>query len=125
MSPVRTSLRWVVSLSLGAIVAALGIAGAQSPSPERLLVLLRDASALAIVDPANGSVLARVPTGSDPHEVTASRDGRLAFVASMVDGISVIDISAQKEIRRGGSSAFVGASLPSPYVPGIVLVPLA
>ena len=100
MSPVRTSLRWVVSLSLGAIVAALGIAGAQSPSPERLLVLLRDASALAIVDPANGSVLARVPTGSDPHEVTASPDGRLAFVASMVDGISVIDISAQKEIRR-------------------------
>ena len=100
MSPLRTSLRRVVSLSLSAIVAGLSIASAQTPSPGRLLVLLRDASALAIVDPASGTILGRVPTGRDPHEVTASADGRLAFVASMVDGISVIDIAAQEEIRR-------------------------
>ena len=100
MSQVKTSLQWVVSLSLAVIVTVLGIAHAQAQSPGRLLVLLRDASALAIVDPASGTVLARVPTGRDPHEVTASADGRLAFVASMVDGISVIDISAQEEIRR-------------------------
>ena len=100
MSQVKTSLRWVVSLSLAVIVTGLGIADAQAQSPERLLVLLRDASALAIVDPASGTVLARVPTGRDPHEVTASADGRLAFVASMVDGISVIDIAAREEIRR-------------------------
>ena len=71
-----------------------------APSPERLLVLLRDASALAIVDPVSGTVLGRVPTASDPHEVTASPDGRLAFVASPSDGISVIDIAALTEIRR-------------------------
>lgn len=100
MSRVKTSPRWVVSLSFAALVAALGVAGAQTPSPGRLLVLLRDASALAIVDPANGTILGRVPTGRDPHEVTASADGRLAFVASMVDGISVIDIATQEEIRR-------------------------
>ena len=100
MSRVRTVPRWGVSLSVAAVVAAFGIASAQSPSPGRLLVLLRDASALAIVDPASGAVLGRVPTGRDPHEVTASADGRLAFVASMVDGISVIDIAAQEEIRR-------------------------
>ncbi len=100
MSPLRTSLRRVVSLSLSAIVAGLSIASAQTPSPGRLLVLLRDASALAIVDPTSGTILGRVPTGRDPHEVTASADGRLAFVASMVDGISVIDIAAQEEIRR-------------------------
>ena len=100
MSAVRTSLWWVVSLSLGAFVSWLSIASAQAPSSGRLLVLLRDASALAIVDPASRTVLARVPTGRDPHEVTASADGRLAFVASMVDGISVIDIAAQEEIRR-------------------------
>ena len=100
MSQVKTSLQWVVSLSLAVTVTVLGIAHAQAQSPGRLLVLLRDASALAIVDPASGTVLARVPTGRDPHEVTASADGRLAFVASMVDGISVIDISAQEEIRR-------------------------
>ena len=100
MSSVNTSLRWVVSLSLAVIVTVLGVADAQPQSPERLLVLLRDASALAIVDPASGTVLGRVPTGRDPHEVTASADGRLAFVASMVDGISVIDLAAQEEIRR-------------------------
>ncbi len=100
MSAVRTSPWWVVSLSLGAFVSWLSIASAQAPSFGRLLVLLRDASALAIVDPASRTVLARVPTGRDPHEVTASADGRLAFVASMVDGISVIDIAAQEEIRR-------------------------
>ena len=100
MSRVNTSPRWVVSLAFSAIVAALSITSAQTPSPGRLLVLLRDASVLAIVDPASGTVLGRVPTGRDPHEVTASADGRLAFVASMVDGISVIDIAAQEEIRR-------------------------
>ena len=61
MSQVKTSLRWVVSLSLAVIVTVLGIAVAQAQSPGRLLVLLRDASALAIVDPASGTVLGRVP----------------------------------------------------------------
>ena len=98
MSPVKISRRCIVSL--GALVAAASFVTAQTPSPERLLVLLRDASALAIVDPVSGTVLGRVPTARDPHEVTASPDGRLAFVASPSDGISVIDIAAQKEIRR-------------------------
>ena len=99
MNQVRLSCRRVASMSLALVVAVLVVASAQEP-PGRLLVLLRDASALAIVDPENGTVLGRVPTGRDPHEVTASADGRLAFVASMVDGISVIDIAAREEIRR-------------------------
>ena len=101
MSQINISRQWTISLAiLAALTAATGIASAQAPSPERLLVLLRDASALAIVDPASGTVLGRVPTGRDPHEVTASPDGRLAFVASPSDGISVIDIATQREIRR-------------------------
>ncbi len=87
-------------LSLGALVATVTLAAAQSPSPARLLVLLRDASALAIVDPVAGKVLAQIPTARNPHEVTASPDGKLAFVASPSDGISVIDLAAQKEVRR-------------------------
>ena len=100
MNPFRMSFRRVVSLSLALLVTVLGVASAQAPPSGRLLVLLRDASALAIVDPETGDVLGRVPTGRDPHEVTASADGRLAFVASMVDGISVIDIAAREEIER-------------------------
>ena len=89
----------VVSLLVLAVLAS-GSLRPQERSSERLLVLLRDASALAIVDPASGTVLGRVPTGRDPHEVTATPDGRLAFVASPSDGISVIDIATQREIRR-------------------------
>ena len=95
----KNSSRWMVSLLVLAVLASGGLS-AQERSSERLLVLLRDASALAIVDPASGTVLGRVPTGRDPHEVTATPDGRLAFVASPSDGISVIDIATQREIRR-------------------------
>jgi DNA-binding beta-propeller fold protein YncE len=101
MKRIYCSRQWLVSLAaLLALSAVSGTLGAQEPSAERLLVLLRDASELAIVDPASGTVLGRVPTGRDPHEVTASPDGRLAFVASPSDGISVIDLVTQSEIRR-------------------------
>ena len=94
----RVSFRWVMSLVALFVTAALGTA--QTPSPARLLVLLRDASALAIVDPVTRNVLGRVPTVKDPHEVTVSADGKLAFVASPSEGIAVIDLAAQKELRR-------------------------
>ena len=94
----RHSIRWV--LALGALVGSAHVAAVQTPAPARLLVLLRDASALAIVDPVAGTVLGRVPTVSSPHEVTASADGKLAFVASPSGGISVIDLEAQTELRR-------------------------
>ena len=82
------------------MIVLTSVVSAQTSTSGRLLVLLRDASALAIVDPVSGTVLERIPTGRDPHEVTASADGRFAFVASMVDGISVIDLEAGQEIRR-------------------------
>ncbi|MDE0829535.1 MAG: hypothetical protein OSB03_10065 [Vicinamibacterales bacterium] len=100
MTRSASSTRWICSLSLGVLLAALGTSSGQTAPPGQLLVLLRDASALAVVDPNSGAVLARVPTGRDPHEVTASADGQFAFVTSMVDGISVIDLAQRKEIRR-------------------------
>lgn len=93
----RTLIR--LAVTLGACGLAVNLA-AQSASPALLLVLLRDASALAIVDPAGGKVLGQVPTAKDPHEVTASADGKLAFVGSPSGGISVIDLIARKELRR-------------------------
>ena len=97
MRSLRRSLRWIVALAL---VASAHVVASQSPSTARLLVLLRDASALAIVDPVAGTVLGQVPTVSDPHEVTASDDGKLAFVASPSEGISIIDLETQAELRR-------------------------
>ncbi len=100
MTGLTNSLRAVLLLFVCTATFGLNSAGAQTAPSDRLLVLLRDASALAIVDPANRTILGRVETGRDPHEVTASSDGRYAFVTSMVDGISVIDLAAQQEIRR-------------------------
>ncbi|MBI4888492.1 MAG: hypothetical protein HY824_15460 [Acidobacteria bacterium] len=88
------------ALSCLVLVAVANSAAAQSPPAARLLVLLRNASALAFVDPASGTVLGRVPVGVDPHEVAVTPDGSMAFVASPREGISVIDVRAMKELRR-------------------------
>jgi len=79
-------------------------ATAQMPTAV-LLVLNKDDNALAIVDPANGKVAGRVPTGEGPHEIVASSDGKFAFVTNYGahEGgttLSMIDLAAQKETRR-------------------------
>ena len=86
-----------------AMLVALGMSvAAQSPSKGRLLVLLRNASALAFVDPASGNVLGRVPVGRDPHEVTVTPDGATAFVASPGVGISMISPRISSYLRLSG-----------------------
>jgi DNA-binding beta-propeller fold protein YncE len=89
-------------------LAAGAVAAGDTPGPARLLVLFRNASALAIVEPATGRVLGRVPVVRDPHEVAVTPDGSTAFVGSPSQGISVIDLAALTEVRRidpGPSSA--------------------
>jgi YVTN family beta-propeller protein len=76
------------------------------PATGRLLVLNKEEATLAIVDPSAGKVLGKVPTGEGPHELVASTDGKTAFASNYGTGsapghtISVIDIAAQKELRR-------------------------
>ena len=89
-----------IVLSLVALIAVASSAPAQTAPAQRLLVLLRNASALAFVDPASGKEFGRVPVGKDPHEVAVTPDGKLAFVASPGVGISVIDVPSMKELRR-------------------------
>ncbi len=87
-----------------ALVFAAAAAAAQIPSPA-LLVLNKEGT-LAMVDPATKKVIGVVRTGESPHEVVASSDGKLAFVSNYGTGsepgstISVIDLPAQKELRR-------------------------
>src|SRR5215510_5955731 len=63
-----------------------------------LLVLNKAENTLAIIDPQSYEVIARVPTGEGPHEVIASSDGKLAFVANygtqqiLGSSLSVIDL---------------------------------
>src|SRR5215472_6584423 len=87
-----------------AVFAAIVVA-AETPSLT-LLVGNKEENSLVFVDPTSGKVLGRVPTGDGPHEVAASSDGKLAFVANYGTGqnpgstISVIDAVNMKEIRK-------------------------
>ena len=96
-------------LAAALVVLASALVGpapaAQTPSA-RLLVLNKDDANLAIVDPASGNVVGRVPVGQGPHELVTSTDGRFAFAANYGTGpapgktISMIDLASMKELRR-------------------------
>ena len=68
-----------------------------------LLVANKSDNTLSFVDSATYKVLATTTTGTGPHEVAATPDGRWAFVANYEgpgDSISLIDITQQEEVRR-------------------------
>jgi DNA-binding beta-propeller fold protein YncE len=89
------------ALLLGTLLAA-GVLRAQTTPPKALLVLSKSDNTLAIVDPASLKVLARMPSGPDPHEVAASADGKLAYISNYGGGayntITVIDLVEQKAL---------------------------
>src|SRR4051812_2903849 len=71
----------IVSLVLVTGIFITADCAAQSSSKLYLLALSKTDHTLAIVDPATFSIIARIPVGSDPHEVIASADGRIAYVS--------------------------------------------
>jgi YVTN family beta-propeller protein len=93
-------------LALAAAAALVGAGLLDAQSSARLLVLNKEEATLAIVDPASGKVLGRVPTGDGPHELVTSTDGKTAFASNYGTGpapghtISMIDIASHKEVRR-------------------------
>jgi DNA-binding beta-propeller fold protein YncE len=80
---------------ISALLLALGMMRADS-----LLVLSKGDLTLSIVDPATLKVIARMPSGPDPHEVIASADGKTAYISNYGGGayhtITVVDLVAQK-----------------------------
>ena len=88
-----------------AVMASLVLfrAGAEPTPKASLLVLSKQDHTLAIVDPANLHVVARIPVGDDPHEVVASADGKTAYVSNYGFGafhtLCVIDLVNQRQVR--------------------------
>ena len=78
------------------------VVAAESTPSEALLVLSKGDHTLAIVDPSSLKVVARMPSGPDPHEVIASSDGKLAFISNYGGGayntLSVVDLIEQKAL---------------------------
>ena len=115
----NASLAWIRTRSTSQLAAATqlatmavawlmmaGVCVGQTKTPRPALVVLnKDASELAIVDPGTLKVVAKVPTGPIPHEVAVSEDGKIAVVTNygpdqVGTTLSVIDLDAQKEIHR-------------------------
>ena len=70
-----------------------------------LIVGNKEENSLAIVDPTDGKVLARVPTGDGSARSRRLRRWKLAFVANYGPArpgstLSVIDLMTQKEVRK-------------------------
>src|ERR1700693_1438204 len=74
---------------------------AETPSVS-LLALSKAEQTLSIIDPTTLAVIARVPSGPDPHEVIASDDGKFAYISNYGGGayntITPVDLLAQKTL---------------------------
>lgn len=100
------------SFLLIVFVGAAASCTAQSVPQTTLLALSKSDHTLAIVDPATLKVIARVPVGSDPHEVIASSDGKTAYVTIYGGGslhqLNVIDLVAQKPLANIDTRPLIG-----------------
>ena len=87
--------------------------GASLPSSQGvLLVVTKQAHALAMVDGTTLQVLARVPIGEDPHEVVVGPDGRTAFISNFGEGtlhtLARVDLITQKALPPVDTRPLVG-----------------
>ena len=86
---------------VSAAAAALGAAQSSSAPAGTLLVLSKGDFTLSAVDPGTLKVLGKVPSGPDPHEVIASTDGRMAYIANYNGGgniITPVDLVGMKSL---------------------------
>jgi YVTN family beta-propeller protein len=89
---------------LAATFAGVALLSAQSTSSTMLLVLSKGDHTVSIVDPATLKVLARMPSGPDPHEIIADSEGRLAYVSNYggpggaYHTISVVDLPEHRAL---------------------------
>src|SRR6202045_1482906 len=82
-------------------IVATGLKAAETPSVS-LLALSKSDQTLSIVDPTTLAVIARVPSGPDPHEAIASDDGKFAYISNYGGGaynpLAPVDLLAQKAL---------------------------
>lgn len=83
-------------------LASLTLTPTRAQSKRMLLALSKADHTLALVDPSTLKIIARLPVGSDPHEVIASSDGTKAYVTIYGGGslheINVLDLAGMKAL---------------------------
>jgi YVTN family beta-propeller protein len=94
------------------LVCLAAESAAQSTPAKSLLALSKSEHVLAIIDPVTLKVIAKVPVGSDPHEVISSDDGKTAYVTIYGGGslheLNVIDLIAQKPLPNIDTRPLLG-----------------
>lgn len=97
---------------LAIILICANIQSIAQPEQRTLLALSKGDHTLAIVNSTTLKVIARVPVGSDPHEVIASEDGKRAYVTNTGGGksyeINVIDLVGQKALPNIDTRPLIG-----------------
>lgn len=92
----------IANIFVAILIGSSFNSSAQSTPPRSLLALSKADHMLAIIDPVTLKIIARVPVGSDPHEVIASADGKTAWVTIYGGGslheLNVIDLITQKPL---------------------------
>lgn len=99
------------SLVLATVVSRC--AAQSTPTPQRtLLALSKTDHTLALVDPVSFKVIARLPVGTDPHEVIASSDGTRAYVTIYGGGslheLDILDLVGQKALPSYDTKPLLG-----------------
>lgn len=87
------------------LTACLGTSALQGQGNSPILLVLSKADrTVSIVDPAILKVLARMPSGPDPHEIVADSDGNFAYISNYggaggaYNTISVVDLRENKAL---------------------------
>ena len=89
--------------ALGLLLSAASASGQIPGLTGTIIVTNKTPSTATIIDVASGRTLATLPTGAGPHEITLSKDGRLAVVTDYGGAprktLTVIDVPAMKVAR--------------------------
>jgi YVTN family beta-propeller protein len=99
----RVSGNRTLLIGLAALLTITQAGAAQTHLPA-LLVLEKDDRTLAIIDPTTQKILGRAPAGEDPHEVTVTDDGTVAYISNYgafrapQHTLSVVDLASQKAL---------------------------
>jgi YVTN family beta-propeller protein len=95
-------MKRIIGLVALALAPGYGAAAAEKTPSPALLVLSKGDHTLAIVNPSTRAVIAKLPSGPDPHEVIASSDGKVAFVSNYGGGayntLTVADLANQRAL---------------------------
>ena len=98
---------------------------ATAPAGDAVYVTFRDTDELAVIDPAAGSVRARITVGDSPLDVAVTRNGAVAYVANAAATVSVVNLATQTVVATiplddRPSAIAIAPDDSSVYVPALV-----